>query len=164
MVWITGKVPLECRATLSISSRVCSNRSPSARDAFSLRRNLHIPICYSGSLSASSLMGYYFIDEIGCVDAPAFGDILVLDGSLLCQYLVSDLLPTLAQVGSSAHHKLVSQHSHSKVIGHVAVVLVAHHLGSHIAGSATGIMSVVLLPLSRYSQVGNSEVPVRFHH
>lgn len=85
---------------------------------------------------------------------------MLLDLDLFGQNMVSDFFAVAAQVGSPSEHAFVADHSEREVVHGDSVVLPAHHLRSHVAGSARGILGVVRVPHSRDSEVCGPEVAV----
>ena len=61
----------------------------------------------------------------------------------------------------SAHHKLVANDSQSEVIDGISMVLPAHHLWSHVAGSAAGILRVFSFENSGNAEIGDPNVALR---
>jgi hypothetical protein len=73
---------------------------------------------------------YQFVDEVSCLQTPPWWHIPLPDLNLLCQDVVPDLLPVLANVRSLAKHTFISNDSHSKVVHCHSMVLTTHHFRS----------------------------------
>lgn len=98
------------------------------------------------------------VDEVGCLEGPAVGDVLLADLHLLLEDLVTNLLPGLSHVWPPAHHALEGDHSESVVVNSESVILLAENLRGHVAGGAAGLLGVLLLLVARYSKVSDPQV------
>lgn len=103
-----------------------------------------------------------FVDEFGCIDAPAVGHLVLPDLRLPLQDGVSDLAPALALVGPTSEHALPSDYAYRKVVCSDAVVVLAHDFGRHVARRATGLIAVVDVGdlLARNAEVGQLKISV----
>jgi len=76
------------------------------------------------------------VTEVSRLGAPASGYLLPFDLDLLGENVIPDLFAVFPDVRALAEHALVGNNAHREVVNSDAVVLTAHHLGSHVARSA----------------------------
>ena len=81
-----------------------------------------------------------FVDEVCGLERPAFRDVVAFDLDLSCENCISYFFSTLSGVRSLPHHKLISYHSHCKIVYRHPVVLPAHDLWSHVAWRSTRLV------------------------
>ena len=84
--------------------------------------------------------------------------------SLLSQHIFFDLFPILPVVRSSPQHELITDNSKCKIIHCERMVFPAHHLRSHVSGSATSIIGIVLSVLSGDAKICDSHVSLRIQN
>lgn len=87
-----------------------------------------------------------------------------LDLNLLSQNSIPDLFPWLSNIWSLPKHALVRNDAHGKVVDSDSVVLAAHDLGGHVAGSSGRVFGVVRVPDSGDAEVSEAEVSVFFKY
>jgi hypothetical protein len=90
--------------------------------------------------------------------------------------MVSDLFPGLTDIGPLPIHALISNDSHGEIVNGYAMILTAHDLGgyislksyliilTHVSRCATRILSVIWVPHSRDTEIGNPHVPCLIKH
>lgn len=100
----------------------------------------------------------HLVDEVGSLDAPPNRHLLFLDLDLLCQDIVSDVLPGFAYVWAFAEHALVSHNAHSKIVHGERMVLSAHYLGSHVPWRSRSVLRILFSPISCDSEIRDPEV------
>lgn len=105
----------------------------------------------------------YPIDKIDGTERPPIGQIIFRQLYLLSQNIISNFPAVPAVVGSPAHHHLIGDNSHGVVVHRVAVVLPAHHLGSHVARRARSIGTVARLEVPSHTQIGDSQIALIVH-
>jgi hypothetical protein len=98
------------------------------------------------------------VNEVSRLGAPASGDLLPFDLDLLGENVIPDLFAVFPDVRALAEHALVGNNAHCEVVNSDAVVLTAHHLGSHVARSAWRVLRVFRVPDTRNAQVCDPQV------
>ena len=83
------------------------------------------------------------VDEVGRLEAPACGNLVLADLHLLGEDVVSDLLTCLAYVRALTIHALVADDTHGEVVNCHPVILSTHHLWRHVPGGPRGVFCVV---------------------
>ena len=100
------------------------------------------------------------VHEVGRLLVPTRGYIRLLDRNLAEKYLISNILARSALIGPFAHHTLVSDDAHRKVIRSQPMVLPAHHLGCHVPRGTTCFGGVVRGEDASDAEIGKAEVPL----
>ena len=83
------------------------------------------------------------VDEIGSSLIPPCWYVSLLDLDLSKQDLVPDILSRASFIRPLAHHALICDDTHSEVVRSQSMVLPAHNLWGHVAGSTTCLTGVV---------------------
>lgn len=109
-------------------------------------------------------MNLYLIDEICSLWRPFVWKFVEFYLHLLCEDVLSDLLPVSAIIRSSAEHKFVAHHSECEIVGRESMVLMADHLRRHIARSSTGVLMIIVSHYPRHSQIGYPQISFRIKH
>ena len=73
------------------------------------------------------------VDKVCRFKRPAFRQLIALDSGLAVENRLEDLPFCEAQVGSSAHHKLIAEDPEREKVDGNPMVLVLHYLGRHVA-------------------------------
>ena len=73
------------------------------------------------------------VHEVCSLFRVALRNIFILDLSLLVQNGISDFFSASSEVWSASHDALVSNYSNCKVVGCYSMVLLEHHLWSHVS-------------------------------
>ena len=104
------------------------------------------------------------VDEVGSFFIPTSWDIVVADLNLTAEYLVSDILSSPAFIGPLAHHALIGDHAHGKVVGSKSVILAAHDLWCHVARRATRLTCIVRAEDPSNTEISQSKVAFIVEH
>ena len=102
----------------------------------------------------------YFVDEISCLKAPAFGDLVFPYLSLFRQNGISYFSSAFTLVRSAAKHALPGNDTDCKIISRDTVVVFAHDLRSHVSWSSTGLVTVIDVgnPFAGNTEIGKFQV------
>lgn len=93
------------------------------------------------------------VDEVSSLNRPTWRNISPLNLDLFSKNVLSDFPPVSTSVRSSSKHTLIAYDTHGKVVHGNSMRLFAHHLGSHVSWSARGVLRVVRVPHSSYTQI-----------
>ena len=90
------------------------------------------------------------IDEVSCIHAPIIRHLAFSYLGLPINDGISNFSSTLSNIGPPAEHAFPSNDSDSEIIRSNSVIILAHHLRSHVAGSTTSLVAIVHvgMPLS----------------
>ena len=100
------------------------------------------------------------VDEVSGIGRPILRNFILMDLDLFREYVITDLLPILAMVGSLAEHALICNDTHGEVVNGYTVILAAHNLWSHVAGRARGVLRVLGVPQACNTQICDPQVAV----
>ena len=104
------------------------------------------------------------IDEVSRPLVPPGRYVRLLDRDLAEKYLVSDILPRATFVRSLAHHTLISDDAHCKIVRSQPVILATHDLRRHVPRSTTGFTCVVWGENSGDAEIGQAEISLVVKH
>lgn len=104
------------------------------------------------------------ISEISSLLAPSLRYILLPDLDLLTKYLVPNILPASAQIGSPAHHTFISNDSYCIVIDSYTMVLLTHDFWSHVPRGTRGVHIVLWFPDPGDPEVSDTYVATVVEH
>jgi len=150
---------------LSAFFRDGSSQCPSAKDALWVIRCRWIRVGWPGFLLKACIkISKYLVNKVCSFDAPSFWKILHSDTSLFSKNLIANLFSIFTYIGSSTEHELITHDSYCKEIHKESMIFSDHDLRCHVSRCSTGVLTVLLSELSRYSHVSYSEIPVLIKH
>lgn len=112
------------------------------------------------TLKDSSYWKTYFIDEVGWLNGPALGDFVALNLNLSGEDAITNLSSRLANIGPSTIHAFIGYDTDRKIIGCYTMILSTHHFRSHISRSTWSLWSIIWTPISRDTEIRQSQVAI----
>lgn len=115
-----------------------------------------VVLYFFGPVQAQSVLGFTlnaFINEVHGFAAPALWQIFLLNLDLFGEDMVADLLSVFANEGALPEHTLISNHTHCKIVNSHSVILAAHHLWGHVAGSSRRVFCILRIQNPRDTQI-----------